>query len=53
LKIDFDLAFEHPHGAANAPQRWQLAIFCPASHRSLANAENLLQFWEPDQTVIE
>jgi hypothetical protein len=53
LKIRFDLAFEHPHRTANAPQRGQLATLCPPSHRPLAHAENLLQFREPYQTVIK
>jgi hypothetical protein len=53
LKIRFDLAFEHSHGAANVPQRGRFAVFRPAPHRPFAHAENLLQLREPYQTVIK
>jgi hypothetical protein len=53
LKIRSDLAFQHTNGAANLSQWRQLAAFRLPSHCSLADAKNLLQFREPDQSVIE
>jgi hypothetical protein len=53
LKINFDLAFQHPDSAANPSQWRQLAAFCLPSHRPLARTKDFLQFREPDQTVIK
>jgi len=53
LKIRFDLAFQHPHRAANPPQWWQFASFCSPSNRPLADAKNLFQLREPYQAVIK
>src|SRR5208282_2746232 len=52
-KIFFYFAFEHPHHAAAANQRRQLASLRLPSHCPLAHAENPFQLGQPDQPVIK